>query len=173
MTDRTSSGPASFSGHDRRRLSLTLKRTSDVRLFRRVQAVRRIAEGDSIRSVAGSLHVSERSIQRWVEIYQQRRYPEDLLDASRSGRPREADDLDAERFAELLAQDPRALGYRATTWTTPLLATHLKQECGFPISERTVRRRLHAGGWRWKRPRYVFCEREAAVGPKKGRSAAA
>ena len=68
MTDRTSSGPASFSGHARRRLSLTLKRTSDVRLLRRVQAVLRIAEGDSIRSVAGSLHVSERRIQRWVEI---------------------------------------------------------------------------------------------------------
>ena len=173
MTDRTSSGPASFSGHDRRRLSLPLKRTSDVRLLRRVQAVLRIAEGDSIRSVAGSLHLSERSIQRWVEIYQQRRCPEDLLDASRSGRPREADDLDAERLAELLAQDPRALGYRATTWTTPLLATHLKQECGCPISERTLRRRWHAGGGGWKRPRSVFAEREAAVGPKKGLFAAA
>ena len=110
MTDRTSSGPASFSGHDRRRLSLTLKRTSDVRQFRRVQAMRRIAEGDSIRSVAGSRPVSARSLQPWGEIYQQRRYPEDLLEASRSGRPREADDLDAERLAELLAQDPRALG---------------------------------------------------------------
>jgi len=171
MTDRASSGPASFSGHDRRRLALTLKRTSDVHLFRRVQAVLRVAEGDPIGSVARSLRVSGRSVQRWVEVYRQRRRPEDLLDAPRSGRPREASDLGEERLAEVLAQDPRALGYRATTWTTPLLLTHLQQTCGCPMSERTLRRRLHAGGWRWKRPRYVFSEREAAVGSKKGPSA--
>jgi transposase len=173
MTDRVFSGPASFSGHDRRRLAMTLKQTSDVHLFRRVQAVLRVAEGDTIRSVARSLRISRRSVQRWVEIYRHRRHPEDLLDAPRSGRPREANDLDAELLAKLLAQDPRALGYRATTWTTPLLVTHLQQAYGCPVSERTLRRRLHAGGWRWKRPHYVFSEREAAVGPKKGRSAAA
>src|SRR3982750_225868 len=38
-TDRASSGPASFSGHDRRRLALTLKQTSDAGVFRRVPAV--------------------------------------------------------------------------------------------------------------------------------------
>jgi transposase len=173
MTDRACSEPASFSGYDRRRLAMTLKQTSDIRLFRRVQAVLRVAEGDPIRSVARSLCVSGRSVQRWLEIYRHRRHPEDLLDAPRSGRPRAANDLDEELLAELLAQDPRALGYRATTWTTPLLATHLKQEYGCPISERTLRRRLHAGGWGWKRPRYVFAEREAAVGPKKGLFAAA
>jgi transposase len=173
MTDHASPGPVSFSGHDRRRLAMTLKQTSDLRLFRRVQAVLRVAEGDPIRSVAHSLRISRRSVQRWVEIYRHRRDPEDLLDAPRSGRPREANDLDEALLAKLLAQDPRALGYRATTWTTPLLVTHLQQTCGCPVSERTLRRRLHAGGWRWKRPHYVFSEREAAVGPKKGRSVAA
>jgi transposase len=172
MTDHASPGPVSFSGHDRRRLAMTLKQTSDLRLFRRVQAVLRVAEGDPIRSVAHSLCISRRSVQRWVEIYRHRRDPEDLLDAPRSGRPREANDLDEALLAKLLAQDPRALGYRATTWTTPLLVTHLQQTCGCPVSERTLRRRLHAGGWRWKRPHYVFSEREAAVGPKKGRSVA-
>jgi len=173
MTDGTSAGPASFSGHDRRRLAMTLKQTFDARVFRRVQAVLRVAEGDPIRCVARSLGISRRSVQRWLEIYRHRRHPEDLLAAPRSGRPRAATDLDEALLAKLLAQDPRALGYRATTGTTPLLATHRKQECGCPLSERTLRRRWHAGGWGWKRPRYVFAEREAAVGPKKGRFAAA
>jgi transposase len=173
MTDRVFSGPASFSGHDRRRLAMTLKQTSEVPLFRRVQAVRRVAEGDTVRSVARSLRISRRSVQRWVEIYRHRRHPEDLLDAPRSGRPREANDLDEELLAKLLAQDPRALGYRATTGTTPWLVTHLQQACSCPVSERTLRRCWHAGGGRWKHPHYVFSEREAAVGPKKGRAAAA
>jgi transposase len=171
MTDRAPSGPASFSGHDRRRLATALRGTSDVRLFRRVQAVLRVAEGDPISAVARSLRISRRSVQRWVEVYWCRRHPEDLLDARRSGRPRATDDLTQAALAELLAQDPRTLGYRATTWTTPLLAAHLQQECGCPVSEHTLRRRLHEDGWRWKRPRYVFCERETAVGQKKGASA--
>jgi transposase len=171
MTDRALSGSASFSGHDRRRLASMLRRISDVRLFRRVQAVLRVAEGDPISAVARSLRVSRRSLQRWIAVYWRRRRPEDLLDARRSGRPRATDSLTQAVLAELLVQDPRTLGYCATTWTTPLLAAHLQQACGCPVSEHTLRRRLYEGGWRWKRPRYVFCEREAAVGQKKGASA--
>jgi transposase len=173
MTDRACSEPASFSGYDRRRLALTLTQTSDIRLFRRVPAVLRVAEGDPIRSGARALWVSGRSGPRWLEIYRHRRHPEDWLDAPRSGRPRAANDLEAEWLAERRAQDPRALGYRATTGSTPWLATPLQQEGGCPLSERTLRRRWPAGGWGWQRPRSVLAEREAAVGPKKGRFAAA
>jgi transposase len=173
MTNRAFFRQPSFSGHDRRRLATTLRQTSDVRLFRRLQAVLRVAEGDSISATARTLRFSRRSVQRWVEGYLRRHQAEDLLDAPRPGRPREADDLDAAQLAELLAQDPRTLGYRATTWTVPLLTTHLHEEGGYPVSERTLRRRLHEGGWRWKRPRYVFGQREARIGPKKGASAVA
>src|SRR5947209_8143204 len=120
MTDRASSGPASFSGHDRRRLAMTLTQTFDARVFPRVQAVRR---------VAGSLGVSRPGGQRWLEIYRHRRHPEDWLAAAGVGRPRAATDLDEALLAKLLAQDPRALGYRATTGATPLLGTPRKQEC--------------------------------------------
>jgi transposase len=113
MTDRAPSGPASFCGHDRRRLATALRRSSDARLFRRVQAGRRVAAGDPMRAVARSLRVSRRGVQRWVERYWCRRYPEDMLAARRSGRPRATDDLTQAALAELLAQDPRALGYRA------------------------------------------------------------
>ena len=171
MRDGISSRRTSFSGHDRRRLAAILRRTSNVRLFRRLQTVLRVAEGDPIHAVARAFSLSRRSVHRWVEIYLRRHRPEDLLDAPRPGRPRAAGDLAKVRLAELLAQDPRTLGYRATTWTAALLTTHLAQECDCPVSERTLRRRLHEGGWRWKRPRYVFSERAAAVGQKKGVSA--
>jgi transposase len=172
MTDGVSSRPASFSSHDRRRLATTLKKTSDVRLFRRLQAVLRVAEGDPIHAVGRAFALSRRSVHRWVEVYLRRRCRADLLDAPRPGRPRAADDLAKARLAELLAQDPHTLGYRATTWTAALLTTYLTEEGGCPMSERTLRRYLHEGGWRWKRPRYVFTERAAAVGQQKGVSAA-
>jgi transposase len=61
----------------------------------------------------------------------------------------------------------------ATTWTVPLLTAHLGQAHGCVVSERTLRRRLHEYGWRWKRPRYVYHERAPHVAQKKGRLSAA
>ena len=74
-------------------------------------------------------------------------------------------------MAAILAQDPQQFGYRATTWTVALLTMHLHEEGGCPVAERTLPRRLHEGGWRCKRPRYIFGQREARIGPKKGASA--
>ena len=110
---------------------------------------------------------------RWLQLYPHDRRPEDLRNEARPGRPREAEDLDADLLAQVLAQDPRTLGYRATTWTVPLLTTHLQQRCGCPVSERTLRRRLEQYGWSWKRPRYVYQERALHIGQKKGASPAA
>src|SRR3954462_15551254 len=109
MTDHAS-GPTYFSSHDRRRLATTLSRTSDLRLFRRVQAVLRVAEGDPIRSVARSLRVGGRSVQRWVAVYGCRRQPEDLLDARRSGRPRAAGKLDQAALAQGAGPRPTCPG---------------------------------------------------------------
>ena len=78
--------------------------------------------------------------------------------------------LDRARLLAEMAQDPLALGYAATNWTVPLLAAHLRQRCGLPINAHTLRRRLHAAGLRWKRPRFVFAEPAPHVAQKKGRS---
>jgi transposase len=72
-------------------------------VFRRVPAVLRVAEGDTIRCLARSLRISRRSVQRWVEIYRHRRQPEDWLDAPRSGRPREATGLDEELLRRVVS----------------------------------------------------------------------
>jgi transposase len=162
-----------FSWHDRRRLAKALGETREVRLFRRIQAVLRVAEGCSVSAVAQQAGVNRSSLHRWVKLYLRTHQVASLADGARSGRPREADDLDDELIAEVLALDPREQGYRATTWTVPLLTTYLREQCGCPVSTRTLRRRLRDFGWRWKRPRYVFSERDPHVAQKKGRLSAA
>ena len=144
-----------FTVQDRRRLAAALAQAQDVKLFRRLQVVLYLAEGGSVDTAAHFARVDRSTVHRWLHLYQHDRCPEDLRDGARPGRPREADDLDADLLAAVLAQDPRTLGYRATGWTAPLLTTHLNQECGCPVSERTLRRRLEQYGWCWKRPRYV------------------
>ena len=74
-----------------------------------------------------------------------------------------------------LEAEPLAFGYAASGWTAPLLAAHLRALFGASaaVSVRTLRRRLHAAGLAWKRPRYVFAAKEPHRAQKKGRSCAA
>ena len=101
--------------------------------------------------------------------YRLRRCPADLAEAKRSGRPRVASEqLAAEQLLALLRTDPRTLGYAATGWTAPLLAAHLRRSGMGPLSVWTLRRRLHAADFAWKRPRYAFAQKEPHRAQKKG-----
>jgi hypothetical protein len=63
-------------------------------------------------------------------------------------------DSDRDLLEELLAGNPRDVGYAATVWTVPLLQQHLLHETGQQFSEDTIRRELRRLQYSWKRPRY-------------------
>jgi transposase len=113
--------------------------------------------------------VERSTVYRWIERYLAERTPSALADGKRSGRPCMAPALTDDKLRQLLTSDPCLLGYDANTWTVPLLATYLHAQ-GVVISARTLRRRIHAARFRWKRPRYVYSERAEHVGAKKGAS---
>jgi transposase len=81
---------------------------------------------------------------------------------------RAAPRLSPHRLAAALTRDPRSCGYQAMGWTVPLLGRYLHQRHGITVSARTLRRRLHETGYRWKRPRSVFAERAAHLAQRKG-----
>jgi transposase len=93
-------------------------------------------------------------------------------DRPRHGRPRLARALTPRRLAAALQRDPRACGFGATSWTVPLLTRYLREHGHLALSPRTLRRRLHESGFRWKRPRYVYRGRAPHLGQKKGGYAA-
>jgi transposase len=96
MDEHHNSRVSGFSRQDRRRLAQALGEAHDVRLFRRVQAVLRVAEGCSGSEAARQAGVDRTSLHRWINLYWRKHQVESLADAPRSGRPREADDLDDE-----------------------------------------------------------------------------
>lgn len=128
-----------------------------------------VAEGHSISEAARRVRTARLSVQRWVARYLADHDAAALADRTRSGRPRAAPSLTRPRLAAALTRDPRACGYRATSWTVPLLAHHLGRRHGVSVSGRTLRRRLHEAGYRWKRPRYVYAGRATHLAQKKGR----
>ena len=165
--DTPRSSSLAFGRADRRRLSQALPQAHDARLYRRLRAVAEIAEGEPVDVVAKHARVGRSTVYRWIERYLAERAPSALADGRRSGRPRAAPVLADTKLCQLLTSDPCRFGYDANTWTVPLLASYLRTQ-GVVISARTLRRRIREARFRWKRPRYVYSERAAHVGAKKG-----
>jgi len=158
-----------FDRYDPRRLARALEHASEVRLYRRLQAVLLVALGWAVREVARVTAARPWAIYNWVRRYLRTHQPESLHDAARSGRSPTARRITDARVVRELRRDPLRLGYNTTGWTVSLLAEHLRQKYGCPISARTLRRRLHRLGLRWKRPRYVYATKDPHRTQKKGR----
>ena len=172
---RTPRTPAAlgFRDLDCRRLSRAAEACPAVRTYRRLQAVLLTARGWSIRDVARITDLKPWAIYAWLRRYLTNHRPDALTDRPRSGRPKAAPAITDARIVRSLRRDPLRLGYSATTWTVALLAAYLGRTHGCPITPDTLRRRMRALGLRWKRPRYVYAEKDPHRAPKKGGSSAA
>jgi transposase len=157
-----------LSGTDRKRLAAALEAAREARVYRRVEALLLVAEGQTVAEAARRCHADRSSVHRWLGQYGAGRDATALADRPRSGRPRWSSRLTPRRLAALLARDPRRCGYQATSWTVPLLTHYLAMHQGIAISARTLRRRLHEADYRWKRPRYVYAGRATHLAQKKG-----
>ena len=146
---------------------------AEVRLFRRVQAVRLVCEGGGVAGAARVTGMSPWAVYKWVGRYLRGHDPRDLADDPRSGRPAAAAAITDARIRRELARDPLRLGYVATEWTVPLLATRLPGRYGCEVTPRTLRRRMKALGLAWKRRRHAFGEKDPYRAQIKGRSSAA
>lgn len=133
-----------------------------------------VASGVPVGDAARLACAGWRAVYRWVEAYLGSRRADDLRDAPRSGRPPASGRVTGARIVREYERDPLRLGYMATEWTVPLLATHLSGRYGCGVTPRTLRRRMKALGLAWKRPRHAYGDEKDPHGPqKKGRSSAA
>jgi transposase len=168
---RTQNSPAAFGfdRYDKGRLQRVLAVVSDKRTFMRLKAVLLVAEGKKITAVATLFDRSVQIVYHWINSYLSGHRPSDLFDGFRSGRPRAAHAITPERTLEAVGHNPLHLGYQTTAWTVELLAVHLNSCYGSDITPRTLRRRMKEAGLRFKRPRYVYSEKDPNRAQKKGR----
>jgi transposase len=157
-----------FDHHDRQRLADALRHATEVRAYRRVQAVLLVARGHSVTEVAQLTGAKPAAIYDWIGRYLKNHRLDSLADAPRSGRPRAAAAITDARITRQFRRDPLRLGYATTGWTVALLAKHLGRVYDCPITARTLRRRMRELGLRWKRPRYVYADKDPHRTQKKG-----
>src|SRR6185312_16421416 len=105
---RESLSPASlgFGRGDRRRLLCALGRAKKVQVFRRIQAVLLVAQGQSFARVAQTVGLNRRTIYRLVHRYLARHQTADLEDRPRSGRPTAARGLTRSQILQALQRSP-------------------------------------------------------------------
>jgi transposase len=168
MRQAQSPAELGFDQHDRRRLAQALAQAKAVRTYRRLHAVLLVAQGRSTSEVADLIRADLATIYRWIARYLRRHQVVDLADRPRTGRAPAASQITPARIERELARDPLKLGYSTTSWTVPLLATHLSQRFNCPITPVTLRRRMKQCQLCWKRPRYVYAEKAEHIGQKKG-----
>ena len=145
---------------DRVTLGEAARRSADARETRRALALLDLDAGEAPTRVAERYRVSRSTVYAWAARWRVADRPrgERLRDADRSGRPPDARDAVTQALAAVMPTAPTDHGYRHPAWTTPLLVAHLGRQ-GVAASDATVRRALHALGYRWKRPRFVLSRR--------------
>jgi transposase len=145
--------------------------TTDVRVLRRAYALAWLGDGESIPDVAERLHVSRQSVYNWLERFVTRRdlpFELRLSDAARSGRPITVQESIDPLLDAILDTDPRALGYRSTVWTVPLLVDYLAKQHQVSASPQSIRLALARLEIDWKRPRYRLARRAETWQQAKG-----
>lgn len=156
-----------LSRSERSAVEAALKGTRGRRQWVRLRGVLLAAEGVSIADICRDLGCAQSSIYDWLAHWRRTRDPAALADAPRSGQPPVLKAEHRARLEQLLGEEPEAHGYKTVGWTVPLLAIHFAEVEGVPVSETTLRRVLHALGYRWKRPRYVLARRDPERAGKK------
>jgi len=146
-------------------LDQSQQRERRVRHWRRYQAIRLLACGESPDAVATAVGCRVSSVYNWLVAWKQHGL-EGLAEARHGGRHQQLDRAAIGQLEALLATDPQQFGERATTWTVPLLLAQV-QRAGIAVSEHTLRRTLHRLGWRWKRPRFELGRPDPASAEKK------
>ena len=123
------------------------------RVAERARMILLSARGYTVQDIMAVFECTDDTVYKWLDRFEAEG-PEGLHDYERSGRPPEIDDEAREELERLVETSPLEEGYEFTTWTIPLLRSHLKKRRGVDVSDDTVRRTLHQLEFVWRRPRW-------------------
>jgi transposase len=104
--------------------------------------------------IADIQSTSDVSVYKWLDRFDEEG-PQGLYDRPRSGRPPKVDEETKQVIEETMSDPPTEEGYNFTYWTVPLLTEHLQQTLDKAFCPETIRKALHALGFRWRRPRWA------------------
>lgn len=119
----------------------------------RAMGLRLLHEGKAPKEVAEFLSVSQPTVYDWHHRWQ-RLGVEGLANRPKSGRPVKANQNYVEILEQVVDQDPQALGYAFSIWTTERLRLHLKARTGIELKPTQFRALLKEHDFVYRRPKH-------------------
>jgi transposase len=132
-------------------------RSEESRYDHRLHGILLVCSGLSCYDVAGLLGQSPRTVEYWVQRFEQSGFA-GLHEGLRPGRPPALDEPTRQRIAEQLRQSPRELGYLQNLWDGRLLSHHLERTFGVRLGVRQCQRLFRQFGFRRRKPRPVIAK---------------
>ena len=127
-----------FPPHALPTLDTLMKHSKEARIFRRAQAVREVAAGQTVKAVSDTFHFTNSALRKWVKRFAQEGTG-GLFDRPRSGRPANMTGEIKIQLHRLVDQDPLQHGSIHSQWSCRELASVLSQQSGVQLGRESVR----------------------------------
>lgn len=138
-------------------LQQEITRSEESRYDHRLHGVLLVSQGISCYQVAEWLGQDPRTVQRWVNRFEDRGFA-GLQEGQRLGRPSRLQPSQWEEIGQVLRQPPRSFGYPQNLWDGKLLAHHLAKAYGVDLGMRQCQRMFHYLGFRLRKPRSIIAQ---------------
>jgi transposase len=129
-----------------------IRRSEDSRYDHRLHGILLVAQGMTCPEVGRLLGDAPRSIQYWVQRFENHGLA-GLQEGERSGRPRRLDDRQLARVDRVLRQSPQDVGMTTNLWDGKTLSAWIEQQYGVELGVRQCQRLLQQLGFRLRKPR--------------------
>ena len=127
-------------------------RSEESRYDHRLHGLLLVANGQSCGAVAGLFGEDARTVQRWVQRFDERGF-EGLREGDRAGRPRSLQARQWRRLERDLRRNPREYGHDQNLWDGKLLGEHLRERYRISLGVRQCQRIFSQMGFRLRKPR--------------------
>ena len=145
-------------------------RTAPHRVVQRAQIISARVQGEPVPAIARRVGLSTFRVRAWIHRFN-RHGLAGLVDAPRSGRPRQHDETARGTVIALARTKPRSLGCPFALWTLARLQQALRERHGLHVTPATIWKWLQAEGLVWKRQQSWFqVQDDAAFVGKRGPS---
>jgi transposase len=134
-----------------------IRRSEESRYDHRLHGVLLVAQGLTCPAVAGLLGDAPRTVEYWVNSFEQRGLA-GLREGERPGRPKRLSDERMRQIDAILRKTPREAGLTGNLWDGKTLATWIEQQYGLSLGVRQCQRMFGQLGFRLRKPRPAIAQ---------------
>jgi len=134
-----------------------IQRSDESRYDHRLHGILLVAQGFSANHVAQLLSQSPRTVQNWVQRFNNVGFA-GLREAERPGRPGRLVDAALESLDQDLRKPPESFGYSQNLWDGKLLQHHLAHQYDVELGVRQCQRLFRELGFRLRKPRPLIAQ---------------